>query len=54
MSRIAMLTFTKLPLVSKPVGTGGDAEHDLSSWRQWYEQVKAGKRTFRFVGDPTE
>ncbi|MEO7098107.1 MAG: hypothetical protein ABI162_02010 [Luteolibacter sp.] len=27
---------------------------DIDLWRVWYEQVKFGKRTFRFVGDPTE
>lgn len=29
----------------------GDA---VEVWRLWYEQVKAGNRTFRFKGDPTE
>jgi len=26
----------------------------LPTWRLWYNQVKAGNRTFRFKGDPTE
>lgn len=26
---------------------------DLETWRVWYERVKAGRHTFRFVGDPT-
>ncbi len=27
---------------------------DVETWRLWYEQVKAGNRTFRFKGDPQE
>jgi hypothetical protein len=27
---------------------------DLEVWKLWYEQVKAGNRTFRFEGDPQE
>lgn len=26
---------------------------DLEIWRLWYERVKAGRQTFRFVGDTT-
>jgi hypothetical protein len=26
---------------------------DLPKWRDWYEEVKAGRQTFRLVGDPT-
>jgi hypothetical protein len=29
-------------------------EHQLGTWRLWYEQVKAGTRAFRFEGDPRE
>ena len=27
---------------------------DLTPWKNWYQQVKAGNRTYRFKGDPTE
>ena len=27
---------------------------EIKAWQQWYEQIKAGNRTFRFEGDPTE
>ncbi len=27
-------------------------EDDLKTWQLWFEQVKAGTRTFRFKGDP--
>ncbi len=27
---------------------------EKKAWQQWYEQIKAGNRTFRFEGDPTE
>ena len=29
-------------------------EPALASWRQWYEDIKSGRRTFRFEGDSTE
>ncbi|MCW1887210.1 hypothetical protein OKA04_20900 [Luteolibacter flavescens] len=29
-------------------------ESDIEPWRLWYEQLKAGNRTFRFKGDPQE
>jgi hypothetical protein len=27
---------------------------DLAVWQEWYERVKAGKETFRLVGDPVD
>ncbi len=48
----------KLPLKSPPIDP--DAPWDLpyhrklEPWRAWFLQVKAGKRTFRFAGDPRE
>ncbi len=57
----ALRAITGLPLVSKPVhrkpfsdGSYGDYPEDLQPWRLWYEQVRAGTRTFRFEGDPQE
>ncbi len=29
-------------------------QRDLPIWQDWYEQIKAGKRTFRFKDDPSE
>jgi hypothetical protein len=29
-------------------------DSDIEPWRLWYQQVKAGNRTFRFKGDPNE
>jgi hypothetical protein len=44
-----------LPLASKPVTAGYvTTEMDLETYRLWYSQIKAGSRTFRFVGDPQE
>jgi hypothetical protein len=56
MSLNAARTFGKLPLASKPANNRLDheAEGALPAWQSWYEQIKAGKRTFRFEGDPTE
>jgi hypothetical protein len=45
-------------LVSPPVPTRKSNfviyDEDIEAWRLWYEQVKSGKRTFRFEGDPQE
>lgn len=44
-------------LIEKPP-VGADRNYqkpsDISAWQIWYEQIKAGNRTFRFKGDPTE
>jgi hypothetical protein len=34
--------------------TTRENEAALHQWKLWYEQVKAGTRTFRFMGDPQE
>jgi len=56
MSIVAVRTFSKLPLANKPADTRYDheAKEHLQSWKLWYEQIKAGTRTFRFEGDPQE
>lgn len=45
-----------LPFVSKPQDKNWMTMtyEDVAPWREWYEQIKAGTRTFRFEGDPTE
>jgi hypothetical protein len=54
----SLSAFAKLPLVSPPVPRRRfdhvDYDEDIEAWRLWYEQVKSGKRTFRFEGDPNE
>ena len=54
--RRAATVLGKLPLLNKPVPakTRYETPEDVLPWRQWYEEIKAGKRTFRFEGDPTE
>ncbi len=43
----------KLPLKSKPTHDKRTATfEDVRPWQLWYEQVKAGNRTFSFEGDP--
>ncbi len=43
----------KLPLKSKPTHDKRTATFgDVRPWQLWYEQVKAGNRTFSFEGDP--
>lgn len=41
----------KLPIVDKPIASGPNS---LPAWQQWYGQIKDGKRTFRFEGNPQE
>lgn len=56
LSHSAVIALANLPLVSKPADTiyGYQAPADHGAWLSWYEQIKAGNRTFRFEGDPTE
>jgi hypothetical protein len=49
----AARTLWSLPLTFKPTGKVYTPE-EMLTWRLWYEQVKAGNRTFRFEGDPQE
>jgi hypothetical protein len=52
----AAKALTALPIENKPVPEGGKfyTPEDTLPWRQWYEEIQSGKRTFRFEGDPTE
>ncbi|WP_035612266.1 hypothetical protein [Haloferula sp. BvORR071] len=54
----ALDAIAKLPIISPPVQRRRRNEtkydEDIESWRLWYEQIKAGNRTFRFDGDPKE
>jgi len=54
-SVLAMRTLGNL--LEKPAVQGEPSSyqlHDVATWQLWYEQVKAGTRTFRFKGDPQE
>lgn len=47
----------KLPIANPPTSEirhTGDVINGLESWKQWYAEVKSGRRTFRFIGDDTE
>ncbi|WP_035612265.1 hypothetical protein [Haloferula sp. BvORR071] len=55
----AFAAFSRLPLLSPPAPqkrfvSVTDYERDSNAWCLWFEQIKAGKRTFRFEGDPQE
>jgi hypothetical protein len=54
----ALVALAALPLAHKPVqprpNRWVDYHQDIDAWKLWYEQVRAGTRTFRFVGDPRE
>ena len=54
--RISAATLAALPIVGKlerPLMIHGSPE-DTQPWKQWYLEIKEGRRTFRFEGDPTE
>jgi len=56
-SALAVRAIARLPIVSRPIQTPWDKAkywEDLEPWKLWYQQVKAGTRTFRFEGDPQE
>lgn len=51
----ALKALASLPLENRANATPADRTQywrDIDAWKLWYEQVKAGSRTFRFVGDP--
>jgi hypothetical protein len=51
----ALKALASLPLETRANATPADRTQywrDIDAWKLWYEQVKAGSRTFRFVGDP--
>jgi hypothetical protein len=44
-----------LPLKTKPVKNWSGSDYDqVLKWRDWYQQIKEGRRTFSFEGDPQE
>jgi hypothetical protein len=49
----AASTLGRLPLKSKPKIKVRTVE-DLQVWKNWYQQIKEGRRTFSFEGDPRE
>jgi hypothetical protein len=55
-SQYALRALAVLPIEFKPLqprkGNFVINEQDIDAWRLWYEQIKAGTRTFRFEGDP--
>lgn len=53
----ATVTLPQFPLLDKPFKdpiTKSNVANAQAAWQLWYEQIKSGKRTFRFEGDPTE
>lgn len=57
-SKRAASALERLPIVGSPFPPsrwGRDyTREELAVWKQWYQEIKDGKRTFRFEGDPTE
>lgn len=56
--QIALRCFDALPIENGPKLTNDDfgAENfsGVDKWKDWWEEVKAGKRTYRFKGSPIE
>jgi hypothetical protein len=53
----ARVALQKFPLLNKPFKdpiTMQNVADANAAWQFWYEQIKAGNRTFRFEGDATE
>ncbi len=47
-----------LPIVGKPFPKTkwrkDYSKEEIAIWKQWYDEIKEGRRTFRFEGDPVE
>ena len=52
MSAISRLGIANAP--TPPIRVAEDMNRKLESWKHWYAEVKAGRRTFRFEGDPVD
>lgn len=54
--RISAKSLAALPIVGRlePPRMEFGGPEDTKAWKQWYQEIKDGKRTFRFEGDPTE
>ena len=53
----AVSALSKLPIAKPPTRQlhhAGDMRDYADDWGEWYAEIKAGHRTFRFIGDDTE
>ena len=53
----AVSALSKLPIANPPTKQlhhAGDMREYVDDWGKWYAEIKAGHRTFRFIGDDTE
>jgi len=53
-SQLAASLLEKMLEDPPPVELPGTYFSDLEPWRNWYTQIKEGRRTYRFKGDPQE
>lgn len=57
-SQIALACFEALPIENGPKLQQSDFGEEnfegVDKWKDWWNEVKAGKRTYRFVGSPIE
>ena len=56
-SRLAVSALSRLGIANPPTPPmvhSGNVDEGLEACRVWYQQVKDGRRTFRFIGDPVD
>ncbi|MEP2777094.1 MAG: hypothetical protein ABJQ29_12945 [Luteolibacter sp.] len=54
---LAMKAISRLGIANPPtppIRVSEDMDRKLEAWQQWYAEVKSGRRTFRFIGDPVD
>ena len=54
---LAMIAISRLGIANAPtppIRVSEDMDRRQEGWKQWYAEVKAGRRAFRFIGDPVD
>ncbi len=54
---LAMTAISQLGIANAPtpaIRVSEDMDRKLEGWKHWYAEVKEGRRTFRFIGDPVD
>jgi len=53
--KMAVGVLLHLKIEKAPVVKAGQVSfEDVDAWKQWWDEIKSGKRTYRFVGSPVE
>jgi len=57
LDKLAGASLSRLGIANAPTppsAHSGETEANLPAWKQWYAEVKEGRRTFGFIGDPVD